>query len=87
MKLVPRNIHFQTNLDFDINVLDYTLTSLSCWEIIFRTNSYQLSIVCQVFYEENYIIIGKSKKINSYPNQYKYSIMLKLTLKLFDQRI
>ena len=63
MKLVPRNIHFQTNLDFDKNVLDYTLTSLSCWEIIFRTNSYQLSIVCQVFYEENYIY-NREIKIN-----------------------
>ena len=52
MKLVPRNIHFQTNLDFGINVLDSTLTSLSCWEIIFRINSYQLSIMCQVFYKK-----------------------------------
>ena len=63
MKLVPRNIHFQTNLDFGINVLDSTLTSLSCWEIIFRINSYQLSIMCQVFYEGIYIY-NREIKIN-----------------------
>ena len=61
MKLAPRNIHFQTNFDFGINVLDSTLTSLSCWETIFRINSYQLSIMCQVFYEG--IILGNQNKL------------------------
>ena len=45
-----RIFHFQTNLDFGINSLNSTLTSLSCWEIIFRINSHQLYIMCQVFY-------------------------------------
>ena len=56
MKLVLRNIHFQTNPDFGINFLNSTLTSLSCREIIFRLNSYQLYALILI----NFILCVKS---------------------------
>ena len=69
MKLVLRNIHFQTNLDFGINFLNSTLTSLSCWEIIFRLNSYQLYALILI----NFILCVKFfiKKFNKQGNQNK----------------
>ena len=64
-----------------------TLTSLSCYEIIFALILINFLLCVKFFMKKIIFLIGKSKKIKSCPNQNKYSIMLKLKLKLFDQRI